>query len=115
MALNSEVYVALARCGKGLWKRLCTWPSVRLRGADGSWGAPVVPCRVVPRKQSVTQASVSFLRGQELACEISCLLGIMTLAVFCASPQMVRLQMFMVLLSPNTCIWAACTLVVSST
>lgn len=106
--------MALARCGKGLWK----WVHLAQReaaGADGSWGAPLVPCRVVPRKQSVTQASVFFLRGQELACEISCLLGIMTLAVFCASPRMVRLQMFMVLLSPNTCIWAACTLVASNT
>ena len=57
----------------------------------------------------------SFLRGRELAYEISCLLGIMTLAVFCPSPRMVRSQMLMVLLSLNTCIWAARTLVASST
>ena len=45
-----------------MWK----WVHLALReaaGAEGSWGAPLAPCRVVPRKQSVTQASVFLFKG----------------------------------------------------
>lgn len=55
---------------------------------EGEQEAPI-PCKIVPRKENVTPVPLNLLpfkkRDQELGYEISCLLDVMMLSVFCFS------------------------------
>lgn len=104
---------------KGLWGAFelwhcCIWPWVRQQGRSG-WGRTGSSCPLQDCFQRaecyliVTQSSAFLKRGLELGYEISCLLGVMMLPVFCFSSWVVGSQMFMVLLCLKTYIWQAYT------